>query len=421
MAPNLNPLLQCGITSSALISSLYLDAQTADVFFTVVSPSGERERIPAHKSVLIAKSEVFESILNGPIQYEGDLNVVGVAPVAFKEFLQLFYNQIIIINTEYISDVKKLCSSYLDEEYIDLAYDFIENNLTMNANQVQNQPSSSIQPTNGQEVTDDIQSNLSSEPTIRPELSKEAKPSSSNESTNLPVTTSNIYSGDYGDLLVCDRSAGALPVWPLKQYFIPKFDRNGTTNTSRLNYIQAPMMGGNGNWQRNRGSKYYFDYQMTMPITNANNPVDVTVFTSNRPVWLRDIYCSEIFDDALDAYSLGLSPITSKRATIRIIEGNTADQNKTIYGRQIVLSTNDQTKFVIPSSIAIKPNVEYTILIEFLQDMRGGNNYYNMNVYKEKVEMEGGVIIEFHKFKGVYENSVDRGIVTGMNFYEMCE
>lgn len=406
MAPNLNPLLQCGITSSALISSLYLDAQTADVFFTVVSPSGERERIPAHKSVLIAKSEVFESILNGPIQYEGDLNVVGVAPVAFKEFLQLFYNQIIMINTENISDVKKLCSSYLNEEYIDLAFDFIENKLTMNANQVQNQP------TNGQEVTNDIQSNLSSDPTIRPELSKEAKPSSSNEPSNLPVTT-----GDYGDLLVCDRSAGALPVWPLKQYFIPKFDRNGTTNTSRLNYIQAPtpMMGGNGNWQRNRGSKYYFDYE------NANNPVDVTVFTSNRPVWLRDIYCSEIFDDALDAYSLGLSPITSKRATIRIIEGNTADQNKTIYGRQIVLSTNDQTKFVIPSSIAIKPNVKYTILIEFLPDMRSRNNCYNMNVYKQKVEMEGGVIIEFHKFKGVYENSVDRGIVTGMNFYEMCE
>lgn len=63
--------------------------------------------------------------------------------------------------------------------------------------------------------------------------------------------------------------------------------------------------------------------------------------------------------------------------------------------------------------MVIKPNVEYTIFIEFTSS----RNYYNVNVYKQRIEIQKGVIIDFHKFNWAHENSVEHGIITGMKFH----
>lgn len=92
---------------------MYLSAEEADVFFNCTSALGEKERIPAHKYILAAKSSIFATIFYGPIEFDGNLNVDGVTPAAFKEFLKIFYVKDAIVSTENAFDVNILWMYYM--------------------------------------------------------------------------------------------------------------------------------------------------------------------------------------------------------------------------------------------------------------------------------------------------------------------
>lgn len=88
----------------------YLDVATADVFFDSVD---NKDRLPAHKNVLAARSPVFQRMFNeesliGQLMTE-DLDV-------FEEFLQVFYKPNIELHLMTVDIVMKFAKKYEVEQ-----------------------------------------------------------------------------------------------------------------------------------------------------------------------------------------------------------------------------------------------------------------------------------------------------------------
>lgn len=104
---------------------LYLDAETADVHFSLGS-----DRIAAHKNLLAAASDVFKRMFYGPMKEKGDVTINGVCAAAFKEFLQFFYIDRVKLTIENVAEVMQLGDKYNVAKCIDLCVKFLKNALT---------------------------------------------------------------------------------------------------------------------------------------------------------------------------------------------------------------------------------------------------------------------------------------------------
>lgn len=110
---------------------LYLDHRTCDVFFVFKSETDEIEKLPAHKSILSATSEVFDAMFYGPSKQDGDINIVDSSPSAFKEFLQYFYLSTVKLTGENVAGVMNLGKQYMLNDCINTCTEFCESTLTM--------------------------------------------------------------------------------------------------------------------------------------------------------------------------------------------------------------------------------------------------------------------------------------------------
>ena len=73
-------------TIGQLINSLYSEAKLSDVCFLV---GEEREKLPAHRLLLAAQSEVFESMFNGELkETRNEIEVPDLSPVGFRNMLK---------------------------------------------------------------------------------------------------------------------------------------------------------------------------------------------------------------------------------------------------------------------------------------------------------------------------------------------
>lgn len=118
-----NPVL------STIGRRLYLDFDTADVYF--VFKSGER--IPAHKNHLIAGSEIFRTMLNGDWKEKNEVKIIDTSVAGFKQFLQFFYYNKVILSMTNIAEVINLGEMYIVSGCLDICWEFLKENLT-NAN-----------------------------------------------------------------------------------------------------------------------------------------------------------------------------------------------------------------------------------------------------------------------------------------------
>lgn len=107
----------------------HLDKTTADVYFVC----GEHgERIPAHKTVLSRKSDVFEATFFGETASETYQNLLEHSPEAFKDFLQFFYQlNEITLRFEYITEVIDLIKKYNTHEYLRICETFLIQSFTI--------------------------------------------------------------------------------------------------------------------------------------------------------------------------------------------------------------------------------------------------------------------------------------------------
>lgn len=97
--------------SMVAFEDFYLDAATADVFF-VFGDGNNNQRIPAHKVLLAAKSDVFKAMFYGELKEKGDIKIVDASIAAFKEFLRFFYCTEIDPTIENAPNVLKSADKY---------------------------------------------------------------------------------------------------------------------------------------------------------------------------------------------------------------------------------------------------------------------------------------------------------------------
>lgn len=109
---------------------LYLDVTTADVYFTFgANPS---EKVAAHKAILSVGSAVFQTMFYGSLIEKGDIPIVDASISAFKEFLQLFYQQNVRLTLDNIAEVANLCKKYDVNDGLEAAEVFLNKALTPN-------------------------------------------------------------------------------------------------------------------------------------------------------------------------------------------------------------------------------------------------------------------------------------------------
>lgn len=104
---------------------LYRDVETADVYFLV----GET-KIPAHKNLLAAASDVFKRMFYRPLKETDNVRIDGVNETAFKEFLQFFYIENVKLTAEHIGDVMDLGHKYNVAKCSEVCVEFLKDTLT---------------------------------------------------------------------------------------------------------------------------------------------------------------------------------------------------------------------------------------------------------------------------------------------------
>ncbi|XP_055299417.1 BTB/POZ domain-containing protein 3-like [Sitodiplosis mosellana] len=108
---------------------LYLKADMADVHFVFNSDDESIERIPAHKLILMAASDVFRTMFNGTWKEQKEVKIVDVSADAFKEFLQFFYLNRVKLTMENVDKVMNLGKMYDMAECVAVCSKFLKNNL----------------------------------------------------------------------------------------------------------------------------------------------------------------------------------------------------------------------------------------------------------------------------------------------------
>lgn len=100
-----------------MFDKFYLTEYTADVHFKF---ENENIRLPAHKVLLAAKSDVFLKMFFSELKENGDIKIEceGVPAVAFKEFLRYFYFENVELPAENLDWVLFLGRKYLVEKCV---------------------------------------------------------------------------------------------------------------------------------------------------------------------------------------------------------------------------------------------------------------------------------------------------------------
>lgn len=91
------------------METFYTQPELADVYFTFES---EPQRLPAHKILLAAKSANFRMMFTDPLWSSNEIEIVDVSSAVFKEFLQFFYLDKIVLSQANLLDVLNLGKKY---------------------------------------------------------------------------------------------------------------------------------------------------------------------------------------------------------------------------------------------------------------------------------------------------------------------
>lgn len=115
--------------STKINEKLYLNEQTANVWFVFECLNGEKTKIAAHKSILAQGSDSFHTMFYGSLKEGDDVKIVDVSPDGLKQFLQFFYLKQINLTMDHITEVMYLANKYLVEQCFGICEKFLLDNL----------------------------------------------------------------------------------------------------------------------------------------------------------------------------------------------------------------------------------------------------------------------------------------------------
>lgn len=108
-------------------NTIHLCEESADFFFYIKTDKEEYDYLPAHKVVLTENSDVFRAMLNGSWKEHTYLEIIDASFGAFKEFLQFFYLNKVIVTMENIAELLLLGDKYAVSECVIVCEKFLKN------------------------------------------------------------------------------------------------------------------------------------------------------------------------------------------------------------------------------------------------------------------------------------------------------
>lgn len=93
-------------------TNIFLNDSFADLHFSFGEADDCQQRIPAHKAILAAASNVFATMLNGEWKEQNEVQIVDATFDAFKDFLQFFYLSKVTVSMENIWEIINLANKY---------------------------------------------------------------------------------------------------------------------------------------------------------------------------------------------------------------------------------------------------------------------------------------------------------------------
>lgn len=117
------------ITLITDLGKFYLNASLSDVNF-IISSANETQKLPAHKLLLAAKSDVFEAMFFGELKEQGDVKIVDATIDAFEQFLQFFYCAEVNLTMVNVFNVMYLGKKYNITACLDACQQFLKDNLS---------------------------------------------------------------------------------------------------------------------------------------------------------------------------------------------------------------------------------------------------------------------------------------------------
>lgn len=109
---------------------LHLNSRSADTHFAFGCSNGTKKRLPAHKNILAAASDVFDKMFYGELKENGDINITDVSEAEFMEFLQFFYLHEVKLTERNIVGVMHLGHKYNFTKCVKVCEQFLMDTLT---------------------------------------------------------------------------------------------------------------------------------------------------------------------------------------------------------------------------------------------------------------------------------------------------
>lgn len=110
---------------------MYLDQSTADIHFMFKTNGVALLRIPAHRSVLVATSKVFEEKISERPKGDDDIVISDMSPADFAVFLQFVYHKKINPTEENVATVMYLGQKYAVVDCLRACEAFLIDNLSV--------------------------------------------------------------------------------------------------------------------------------------------------------------------------------------------------------------------------------------------------------------------------------------------------
>ncbi|XP_033725452.1 BTB/POZ domain-containing protein 6-like [Pecten maximus] len=121
---------QGGKTLIESFDHLLTSGIASDVTFIV---GEERNRISAHRLVLLSRSPVFYAMLEGPMAEKGEITIPDISSETFKLFLRYLYTDTIDLTDRNVVPVLNVARKYCVDILVSLCGEFFAKNLTVDS------------------------------------------------------------------------------------------------------------------------------------------------------------------------------------------------------------------------------------------------------------------------------------------------
>ncbi|XP_055326055.1 BTB/POZ domain-containing protein 3-like [Sitodiplosis mosellana] len=434
---------------SAIGEKLYLNSELADVHF-VSESNDDIERVPAHKMLLMAASDVFSKMFNGSWKEKDEVKIVDMSAAAFKEFLQFFYFGKVKLTMQNVAAVMNLGEMYNVAECLTVCSKFLKNNLNddnvcqnyglaillnqedlkrscetvigLNANSVLK--STGFLSCNQKVLAEILKLNWLSCTEV--ELFKACMcwVKATTGIDNLAKELVQVKLGDslydirfgsmsfeefgalvptYGQLFTTTEYVDIIQMFTNKEFQSNKFNQNREKRCDSDSWVE-----------RNEifCSRLFSRFSSTNPYFVSN--LETTKISSNQPLLLKGFtldfiksHCNEIYSDC-----------DNLPTEITIVETSGSDESKrelVRYNGKATLTSSEETAITLPKPVLIRPGFMYEIRLK----QNPPENCATGVLLKSEVEMKGGINIQFHDDPFLPDDKSPTGLISYLRFCQI--